>query len=407
MPTKTRIFTSENLALLAFILLLALNLRGPVTSFSPLIPEIAANLSLNGSQLGLITTIPLVCFALFALLTSKLVKHFDVYRILLVGTGLILLGMLCRAANGYSTLVVGVTLIGAGIAVGNTLLPSVLKRHFPLHIPSLTALYVLMMSIGGFVIASSSVPLSLWYVESNHAESGWRFALLCQASIVLLPVLAYFFIKQNKPTKHTQSDDPHHSDNKPVPPSKTSIWRSTTAWQVSGFLALNSFLNYVMVAWFPSILIESHFTQTTAGLNLGYMQLAGALPSLLLTPFINRKSVFPLLCLLATSTSTLSIFALFLLPKLAVIWAITFGFSSSLGFILGLSLVAIKSKDTLEAAELSGMAQLLGYSLAAIGPVTFGALHDQVGTWNPLLLILGLVAVMWSMIGWKVSRPNF
>ncbi|MGB5997384.1 MAG: MFS transporter, partial [Marinomonas sp.] len=162
MNTLRRLAQHDAAYLLVFIFLISLNLRGPVTGLPPLLDRISQDLHLSSSQSGLLTSLPLLIFALFAPVASWLTRHFQIERILATGVGLIALGMVARSLGSLSTLYMGAVLIGAGIAIGNVLLPSLLKREFPNHIVQLTAIYVLMMSVGGFIMSSFAVPLSVF-----------------------------------------------------------------------------------------------------------------------------------------------------------------------------------------------------------------------------------------------------
>ncbi|MEP7728851.1 MFS transporter [Marinomonas primoryensis] len=386
--------------LLLFIFLVALNLRGPVTGLPPLLDRISQDLQLSSTQLGLMTSLPLLAFALFAPVTSWLTRYFQIERLLASGVGLIAIGMIIRSFGSINTLYLGAVFIGAGIAIGNVLLPSLLKREFPNYIVQLTAIYVLMMSIGGFLMSSFAVPLSL-FAEQNpivlpmasSSMSGWSFALICQMALILLPLIAWFCFKI---TQHQ------------IPQTGTveitqKVWRSVTAWQVAGFLAFNSLINYIVVAWVPSILINNGYTDSTAGLYQGYLQLAGALPSLILAPFLSRLGSHRRLCLSATSLTCLSVFGFLFLPNWSGLWSACFGFGTSMGFILGLSFVGLRTNSPKQAAALSGMAQLIGYTLAAVGPVLIGALYDWQGSWQAPLYVILMICIIWIMLGWMAS----
>jgi CP family cyanate transporter-like MFS transporter len=386
--------------LLLFIFLVALNLRGPVTGLPPLLDRISQDLQLSSTQLGLMTSLPLLAFALFAPVTSWLTRYFQIERLLASGVGLIAIGMIIRSFGSISTLYLGAVFIGAGIAIGNVLLPSLLKREFPNYIVQLTAIYVLMMSIGGFTMSSLAVPLSLFAEQnpitlpmSSSKMSGWSFALICQTVLIFLPLIAWFSFKI------TQHQLPQTGNSEVA----QKVWRSITAWQVAGFLAFNSLINYIVVAWVPSILISNGYTDSTAGLYQGYLQLAGALPSLILAPFLNRLGSHRRLCLCATSLSCLSILGFLFLPSWSGYWSVCFGFGISIGFILGLSFVGLRTNSPKQAAALSGMAQLIGYTLAAVGPVLIGALYDWQGSWQAPLYVILVICIVWIMLGWMAS----
>lgn len=395
MKSLQRLAQHDAAYLLLFIFLVALSLRGPVTGLPPLLERISLDLSLSSSQLGLLTSLPLLAFAVFAPVASWLTQHFRIERILASGVGLIALGMMIRTFGSISTLYLGAVLIGAGIAIGNVLLPSLLKREFPQYVVQLTAIYVLMMSIGGFLMSSLAVPLSL-YAEQPSFQlpmSGWSFALACQSVLILLPLVVWFSCKitQHQAPQDSQID------------TASSVWRSLTAWQVAGFLAVNSLLNYIVVAWVPAILMSHNYSDSTAGLYQGYLQLAGALPSLILAPFINKLGSHRRLCLFSTGLTLVSLSGFLFVPSWSALWCMSFGFGISMGFILGLSFVSLRTHSPKQAAALSGMAQLIGYTLAAIGPVMIGALFDWHQSWTLPLFVMLAICFVWLVLGWIAS----
>ncbi|MCB5161745.1 MFS transporter [Marinomonas algarum] len=400
MKRLKRLARHEAVYLLLFILLVALSLRGPITGLPPLLSRISQDLNLSSSQSGLLTSLPLLAFAFFAPVASWLTRYFRIERILASGVGLIALGMLMRTFGATATLYLGAVVIGAGIAIGNVLLPSLLKREFPEHIIQLTAVYVLMMSIGGFMMSSFMVPLSL-FAEQNLLVlpftdtpiRGWSFALACQMLCIILPLMVWFSGKIPL----------HQAPQKNTLEVSSSVWRSKTAWQVAGFLSFNSLLSYILVAWVPAILMSQGYRDTTAGLYQGYLQLAGAAPSLLLTPFIHRLGSHRRLCLFATGLTFMSLAGFLFVPSESAIWSVLFGFGISMGFILGLSFVGMRTHSPKQAAALSGMAQLIGYTLAAIGPVFIGALYDWRQSWDWPLYILLVICAIWSTLGWFAS----
>ncbi|MBJ7536453.1 MFS transporter [Marinomonas transparens] len=398
MERLKRLTQHDAVYLLLFIFLIALNMRGPVTGFPPLLDRIGQDLQLSSVQSGLLTSLPLLAFAFFAPVASWLTKHFQMEKILTLGVGLIALGMITRSLGFVSTLYLGAILIGAGIAIGNVLLPSLLKREFPNHIVQLTSIYVLMMSLGGFVMASSAVPLSLvpeqaWFPFSI---SGWSFALATQTLMILLPLMIWLTCKI---TQH----DAQAANSKEA---SYKLWRSTTAWQVTGFLCVNSLLNYTIVAWMPAILINYGYTDSMAGLYQGYLQIAGALPALILAPFLNRLGSYRRISLISTGLAWLSLLGLLFIPSWSALWAFLFGFGVCMAFILGLSFISLRTQSPKQAAALSGMAQFVSYTLAALGPVLFGALYDWQESWQIPLYVLLVICSFWVVIGWFASPKS-
>ncbi|WP_162064418.1 MFS transporter [Vibrio taketomensis] len=379
------------------ILLIAANLRSPLASIGPVIDWVTHDLNLNATQAGMLTTLPLLAFAFCSPLATKMAQKLGLEISLMLALVALFIGVVARSQGSASMLFAGTVVIGVGIAIGNVLLPSLLKRDFPNHLPTLTALYVLIMGIGSTVVASISIPLA------NSAKSAgitlipdWGFSLL--SVIVSIVVAMLVWLPQvklsTKPTKDTAQLDSH-----------SYLWRTKAAWQVSFFLGINSFIMYIFLAWLPSVLIDKGYSEQQAGFLHGLMQFATAIPALALIPLMAKFKDKRGLCLLMAAFSLIGISGLMLFPKLAAVWILLFGFSFGGGFILGLSFVGIRTHDAPQAAALSGMAQFVGYLLAAFGPISFGALHTYTGSWDASMMMCLVLCLVWGVLATKAGRP--
>jgi CP family cyanate transporter-like MFS transporter len=128
---------------------------------------------------------------------------------------------------------------------------------------------------------------------------------------------------------------------------------------------------------------------------LALVALAG-IPASLLAPVVATRmrdervvaTALPLL-------EAVAIVGLLLAPSAAYAWVVAFAVGQGGAFAVALTLIGLRSSDTRPVAELSGMAQSIGYSIAALGPFALGALHDATGGWDvPLSALLAVVAVL-------------
>ena len=388
-----RQFTRRDICLLAFVFVMALSLRGPVVGIAPLINLIENDLHLSSSASGLLSTLPLLAFALFAPVATFITRRIGLEATLLAGAVCIFSGELLRAWTSLNSLYSGAVMIGIGIAIGNVLLPVLLKRDFPKHILQLTALYVLMMNLGGAFMTGFAVPIQQWVDNASIGIPGWPAALASQVIFVIPALIIWIAI----PKRTTQAA--------PITKVNSSVWRLPLAWLVTLFIAFGSILNYVVNAWIPSILIAKGFDPVTAGLYQSYLQTGGMLPALIM-PFLKRWLINPrqITCL-ALVTTMLSLVGFAFMAEWSALWSAVFGFGCTLGFIMGLSLITMRTDSIHQAAALSGMASLIGYLLAAAGPVAIGALHDATQEWQTSLFSLIGVCGIWCVLGWFAS-PN-
>ncbi|HEC60040.1 hypothetical protein LCGC14_0786320 [marine sediment metagenome] len=366
------------------ILLIAANLRAPFTGIAPVLEQIIANFSLTASQAGFLTTLPLIAFAIISPLAATLAKKQGLEHALFIALMLIMLGISARIVDSSFMLLIGTAIIGVGIAIGNVLLPSLIKRDFPAKIAIMTSAYVLTMGIASGGFSAMVFPLS----QLNHL--GWQLALGSIAIITLMSLIVWTaqLGKHTKPANNSQKI----AASKPV-------WRYLLAWQISLLLGLNSFLNYIIITWLPSILTDSGHTAVQAGVYHGAFQFATAVPGLVLIPLLAKLHDQRALSFSLAILSGISALGLLYMPDFAFIWTVMLGFCSGACFILGLSFIGLRTDNSQQAASLSGMSQSVGYLLAAVGPMLAGALHTNTGSWSVPLWLCAIASVLCALCG--------
>ncbi len=366
------------------ILLIAANLRATFTGIAPVLEQIINHFGLSASQAGFLTTLPLIAFAVVSPMAATLAKKQGLERTLFVALLFILAGVAARVINTSAMLFVGTAIIGVGIAIANVLLPSLIKRDFPAKVALMTSAYVLTMGVvsGGFS--------TLVFPLSQLNGLGWQLALGSSALITLASIIVWMsqLSKHTKPASIAQ-----HTD------TSKSVWRYLLAWKITLLLGLNSFLNYIIITWLPSILTETGHSATQAGAYHGAFQIATALPGLILIPLLAKLKDQSALSFILAMLSALSALGLLYMPSFAFVWTLMLGFCSGACFILGLSFISLRTDDSQQAASLSGMSQSVGYLLAAIGPMLAGALHTTTGSWSAPLWLCAIAGVLCALCG--------
>ena len=163
----------------ASLVLIAFNLRPVFSSASALLPEIRDVLGLSPTGASLLTTLPLLCLGVFAIPAPALARRFGPERVLLGALLLICVGTLLRGTGHLGVLFMSTALAGAGIAVGNVLLPGLVKRDFARHAAMMTGLYTLAVCGGASSSTAFTVPLNLAYRQQVDAETLRRFLAVC------------------------------------------------------------------------------------------------------------------------------------------------------------------------------------------------------------------------------------
>lgn len=378
----------SRILLLLGILMIATTLRSTFTGAAPLLDMVRDALALSTAQTGLMTTLPLLAFAIVSPLTAGFARRFGTERTLFAAMLIICAGVLLRSAGHVALLYIGTSVIGSGIAICNVLLPSLLKRDFPDQVAKLTGAYSLTMGVSAAAASAIVVPIAM------HGF-GWSGAML---SLIIFPILAMIaWLPQ------LRSKTPVNLSGNPALHNR-GIWRSPLAWQVTLYTGINSLIYYVIVGWLPSILISHGYNVAQAGSIHGLLQLATAIPGLLIGLVLSRMKDQSMVAVLMSMLWCTSALGLWLMPDFSTLWVFIGGFGSGAGLIIGLSLIALRTSSAHQAAALSGMAQSVGYLLAAFGPPVMGKLHDVSGRWSMPLMLCALLAIVMAVFGAYAGR---
>ncbi|EOI1122113.1 CynX/NimT family MFS transporter [Klebsiella oxytoca] len=378
------------LLLIAGILLIATTLRVAFTGAAPLLDAIRSEYGLTTAQTGLLTTLPLLAFGLVSPLAAGVARRFGIERSLLLAMILICLGIGLRSLPFVSLLFIGTAVIGCGIALGNVLLPGLIKRDFSQHVAKMTGAYSLTMGGAAALGSAMVVPLAF-------AGLGWRGALL---TLMVFPLLALFvWLPQSRRQATAPLTGSGAIHNR-------GIWRSALAWQVTLFLGINSLVYYVIIGWLPAILQSIGYSEAQAGSLHGLLQLATAAPGLAIPLILHRLKDQRGIAVLVAMMCAVSALGLWFLPSQAVMWTLIFGFGSGATMILGLTFIGLRASSAHQAAALSGMAQAVGYLLAACGPPVMGKIHDASGDWHIPLIAVALISVVMAVFGALAGRDR-
>lgn len=376
-------FPKKGLLLLA-IILISLNLRPAITAVGPLIGEIRSTTGLSNSAIGLLTTLPVLAFGLFSILTPLFTRRIGTEGTMTLALSLLTGGILIRVMPSIPMLFLGTLILGIGIALGNVLLPGIVKKKFPQKAGLLTGIYSSMLGMGAAVASGVSVPIS------EGLNVGWRWTLASFAGFSLLALFSWLpQMKQNMPVVM----------KKTFRQSLSHLSGSALAWHVAVFVGLQSLSFYTVITWLPEILIERGMNSQQAGWMLAMMQGVGVIGTFLLPSWASRLENQKQTVIVIVLLEVISIIGL-LIPSapLPAFWVSLLGFCLGGSFGLALLFIVVRSPDSDTANELSGMSQSVGYLLAATGPVLFGALFDWTGDWTiPIgfLLLIALVK-LWS-----------
>jgi MFS transporter, CP family, cyanate transporter len=378
--------------LVAGLVLVSLNLRAIITIVGPLVADIRDDLGLSRTAAGLLTAGPLLAFGLVSPLAPRLAARFGSDRTLVAAMLVLAAALVVRPLPPLVLLFAGTLAAGCAVAIANVLLPALMKRHFAERAAFMVASYSVVMGVGAALAAGLAVPSMEWLGDS------WRAALAVWAAPALLGALAWLPQVRARPA--------HRSAG--APRVHVRIWRDRVAWQVTGFLAFLALLFYSMAAWLPDVYREEGLSAATAGGLLSIALIAGLPLGFVVGVAAVRLDDQRPLVLWAMAPTIAGWLGVLLVPTSASwLWPALLGCGFGIGFPLVLTLVILRAPDVRHAAELSGMTQAVGYTVAAIGPVAIGALHDLSGSWTLPLVVLTLATLPALALGLGGSRPRF
>lgn len=371
------------------IILVAFNLRPAITSIGPVVGMIQEDMGLAHWSVSLLTSLPLIAFAIVSPITPKIANLLSNEKTILLGLISILVGVVIRTFSSSFLLFLGTFIVGGGIAICNVLLPVIIKEKYPLKFGLMTSVYSTAMGLMASIASGLSVPLA------SGLNLGWKTALLIWGIPTCLALLLWIYLSKNNGKQSFEV--------KNVTTVKTAIWRSPLAWQIAIYMGCQSLLFYVTVTWLPEILQSLGASLATAGWLLSFTQLMG-LPAGFIAPVLagRMRSQKGLAAVIGLSTvwgySGLLLFGTNDVVMLICIILIGIGLGGT--FPLALALIGLRSKTARQAADLSGMAQSIGYILAAIGPILIGSIYDFTHTWTfpiVMLIIVGMIVVIFGI----------
>jgi len=379
---------TQAVPLLALILL-TINLRPALTSVGPLLENIRASVGMSATAAGVLNSLPLLAFALFSPL-AQFARRFGMERTLAAVMALLAVGILLRSQGSVTALFGGSVVLAAGIAVGNVLMPSLIKRDYPERVQALTTIYVMCMGLASALAAGLAVPLSHWL------PGGWNSALRLWAIPAAAAALFWLPLAMRCSAERTGA--------RVAAPA--AVWRSPLAWQVTFFMGLQSLVFYVTIGWFPAIMQDAGHSADAAGFMMTIFQILSLFVGLAMSPFLKRARDQRLMVVLASLMGTMPVIGLLLFPDLAYLWIVLLGLGSGGCFVLAVAFIGLRSANAYDAASLSMMSQSIGYLLASTGPLIFGYLHDVTHGWQVPLMLVPIAGLIQAAFGMGAGRDR-
>ncbi|WP_440112086.1 CynX/NimT family MFS transporter [Paenibacillus sp. QZ-Y1] len=378
--------------LLAGIIVIAATMRSPITATGPIVELIRADTGISHAMAGLLTSLPLLAFAAISPFAPQMARRFGLEKALFTALIIVTIGVALRFLPSVPALFAGTAILGCGIALSNVLLPSLIKRDFPLRVGLVTGLYSVSMNIWAAIASGISVPAAGLTAMGWHASLGMWAVLSILALILWLPNV--------RSSRRGEVYAVSRTDAKPV-----RLRSSSLAWYVTFFMGLQSLIFYTTITWLPEILSDQGFSASSAGWMLSMMQMA-SVPATFIVPILAGRMKDQRVLTAMTCTILILGYAFLLsgVSSLVTIGVALAGVGGGASFGLVTMFFVLRTANARQAAGLSGMAQSFGYMLAAGGPLLFGLLHEWTKEWTLPLLVQVILAIVLLIIGLKASK---
>ena len=364
------------------IVMIGIALRAPFTVLPIVLTDIAEGLQVPVSSLGLLTSLPLIMFALCSVFAPRLAQKMSLEKLFALVLLVLTLGSLIRVFN-LPLLYTGTIILGAAIAVLNVLLPSLIQANQPHRVGLLTTLYITSMGLSITILSALAVPI---VQMSSWQGLIWISTLICFVILLVwLPNVKYSHrLAAKQQGKQEQG----------------ALLKNPRVWALILFGGLQSLLFYTSMTWLPTLGQQAGLSTDTTGLLAAVFSLISLPFSMTIPSLTARLKARQRLVMigLVSAAGLIGITMLLIRTDSFAYWLILnllIGMSVSALFPYLMVTFSLKTSTPAQTAQLSGLAQTGGYILAAFGPSLFGYSFDLFHSWTPaILILLGLTVIM-------------
>lgn len=396
----------------AGILVAAISMRGPIVAPTPVLGDIASDLGLTASTAGLITTAPVLMFALLTPVAAFLVRRAGAEAAVVLTLCGVLVGTIVRTIPGFGGMLTGMLIIGASITIGNVVMPVIIRRDVPPeHVALVTAAYSAMLNAGSLITSLGTAPLA--------ALIGWPLALLAWSLLAVGGIVLWgVHMRRDRgarawaehdsgtrvdaatPTGPVPTVDELTGPLPVVQPSRRGerpAWRIPIAWMLAGAFGMQSFAYYGITTWLPTFLVDTlGADQAGAGALASLFQgigIAGAFLVPLLARFAQPIGVALVICACWLTVSL----GLLLAPQAFLVWVVFGGLGQAGGFVVIFTTLVRVARSDGEAAGMSALVQGCGYVIAACSAPLLGLLHELTGGWTVPMGVVVLAITIFTV----------
>jgi CP family cyanate transporter-like MFS transporter len=366
------------------VLLIGLNLRGPLVAVSPVAGLIRGDLRVSAPEFGLLTSLPVLCFGVAAPLGLVVVRRFGPDRAVLVCLAGVIAGMLLRSVGPFPVALVATLVLGVAITVGNVALPVLIRADVRRDARAVvTGLYSSGLNTGTMLTSIGTAPLA--------ALAGWRVAT-AGWTVLGLVAAGYWLVllaRHRAPAQPPARVSEPKTRRAPAPSMRSDL-RDALPWLLAVTFSAQAFSYYGVTTWLPTLLHdEVGLSPVTSGSASAVFQISGLIGSTVVPLLAQRARPRWVLIGVGVLWCILPI-GLLLAPSAFLLWSVVGGAAQGGGFSAIFAILVVAARDERHSSFLSAFVQGTGYIVAAAAPTLVGALHAATSGWTvPLFAVVG------------------
>ncbi len=365
-----------SLAAAAALVLAGFALRPQHAAIGPLIPLIRADLGISHSLAGLLATIPVACFGLFALSAPEIARRLGARTAIGICVAIAGIAGIARALAGPEWLIIALTFpLGISMGLGTALLPVLVRERFGHRPATATGFYTNGLQAGTGAVAAVAVPLAFLL-------GGWRASLIAISIVIVLLAVLWFVLVPAIPRERGVK----------LPPRPKWPLRRGIVWGVAILFGLRAIIFQGVTAWLPSIYVEQGWSQSSAAFLLVVLQVVGipvTTVSAMLADRIGSRRVY---LSIAAVSMLAGLLGMLTLPAFGIVWILAVAVALGLLFPITMTLPLDIAGRPEDVAPISSMMFGVGYMIAAVSPVGLGLIRDVTGSFQGSIAALAVVA---------------
>ena len=368
------------------IVLTAAVLRSPIVAVAPVARDIQADLDVAAGVVGLLTSIPVLAFAVCAPLAVATIRRLGPDLALTLALAGAVVASVVRSAGGLPAVILGTALLGVFLTVGNVVVPLIIKREFPpARVPWVTSLFTSAMNVGTMTVTLATVPIA--------AVTDWRVAIAVWGGFGLAALGVWVGIRRSAAVRPEAEQSALAGAARRDGRGRAAALTLST-WLLALAFAGQAFAFYGTTAWLPSLLIDGGMPAVQAGAVAAIFQVMGVVGALVTPVLTGRLSAAPAAVVIGVGWLAIPL-GFLLAPDGWLVWCLVGGLAQGAGITWVFIMLNGFGGDERVVAGRSGTVQGIGYAAGALAPPLLGGVHDVTGDWAPaLVILLGAVVVL-------------